>query len=184
MAELLTRTYTDGLLVIHQGAIVTEQYFNGLRPSTPHLLMSVSKSITGLVAGALAGRGALDVSAPVETIVPELGETSFAGTQVQHLLDMRAGTRFTEDFDDPEAEITVSDQVYLWRPDEGKPRPACGIEYFATLVNDGPHGGPFRYRSILIDVLAWVLEKAAGSRFANLVSQELWQPMAPSTTPK
>jgi CubicO group peptidase (beta-lactamase class C family) len=175
--ELLTRTYTDGLLVIHQGAIVTEQYFNGLRPGTPHLLMSVSKSITGLVAGALAGRGALDVTAPVESIVPELADTSFAGAQVQHLLDMRAGTRFAEDYDDPEAEISVSDQVYLWRPDEGKPRPACGIEYFATLVNDGPHGGPFRYRSILIDVLAWVLEKAGGARFPDLVSQELWQPM-------
>src|ERR1700757_1360841 len=49
VGELLARTYTDGLLVIHQGAIVTEQYFNGLRPGTPHLLMSVSKSITGLV---------------------------------------------------------------------------------------------------------------------------------------
>jgi CubicO group peptidase (beta-lactamase class C family) len=90
---------------------------------------------------------------------------------------MRTGTRFAEDYDDPEAEIAVSDQVYLWRPDEGKPRPACGIEYFATLVNDGPHGGPFRYRSILIDVLAWVLEKAGGARFADLVSRELWQPM-------
>jgi CubicO group peptidase (beta-lactamase class C family) len=177
VGELLTRTYTDGLLVIHQGAIVAEQYFNGLRPSTPHLLMSVSKSITGLVAGALAGRGALDVTAPVESIVPELADTSFAGAQVQHLLDMRAGTRFAEDYDDPEAEIAVSDQVYLWRPDEGKNRPACGIEYFATLVNDGPHGGPFRYRSILIDVLAWVLEKAGSARFADLVSQELWQPM-------
>jgi CubicO group peptidase (beta-lactamase class C family) len=177
VGEVLMRTYTDGFLVIHQGAIVAERYFNGLRPGTPHLLMSVSKSITGLVAGTLAGKGAFDVAAPVESIVPELTETSFAGAQVQHLLDMRAGTRFVEDYDDPEAEITVSDRVYLWRPDEGKPRPACGIEYFPTLVNDGRHGGPFRYRSILTDVLAWVLEKAGGARFADLVGRELWQPM-------
>jgi CubicO group peptidase (beta-lactamase class C family) len=177
VGELLLRSYTDGFLVIHQGAIITEQYFNGLRPGTPHLLMSVSKSITGLVAGALAGKGALDVTAPVEAIVPELAGTSFAGARVQHLLDMRTGTRFVEDYDDPDAEITVGDRVYLWRPDEGKPRPACGIEYFATLANDGPHGGPFRYRSILIDVLAWVLEKAGGARFSDLVSQELWRPM-------
>jgi CubicO group peptidase (beta-lactamase class C family) len=177
VGELLLRTYTDGFLVIHRGTVVTEQYFNGLYPGTPHLLMSVSKSITGLVAGALAGKGLLDVTAPVDSIVPELAGTSFAGAQVQHLLDMRAGTRFVEDYDDPDAEIAVSDRVYLWRPDEGKPRPACGIKYFATLTNDGPHGGPFRYRSILIDVLAWVLEKASGARFADLVSRELWQPM-------
>ena len=177
VSDFLLRTYTDGFLVIHHGTIVAEQYFNGLRPGTPHLLMSVSKSITGLVAGALAGRGVLDVTAPVESIVPELAGTSFAGARVQHLLDMRTGTRFVEDYDDPDAEIAVSDQVYLWRPGEGKPVPACGIEYFATLANDGSHGGPFRYRSILTDVLAWVLEKAGGARFAELVSQELWQPM-------
>jgi CubicO group peptidase (beta-lactamase class C family) len=177
VGELLDRTYTDGFLVIHQGRIVTERYFNGLRPDTPHLLMSVSKSITGLVAGALAGRGALDVMAPVETIVPELAATSFAGATVQHLLDMRTGTRFTEDYDDPGAQVAVSDRVYLWRPDDGKPRPASAIEYFPTLTNDGQHGGPFRYRSILTDVLAWVLEKAGQARFSDLVARELWQPM-------
>jgi CubicO group peptidase (beta-lactamase class C family) len=156
VGELLDQTYTDGFLVIQQGVIVAERYFNGLRPDTPHLLMSVSKSVTGLVAGALAGRGMLDVTAPVETIVPELASTSFEGATIQHLLDMRAGTRFVEDYSDPEAEIAVSDRVYGWRPDDGKPGPADAIEYFATLANDGAHGGPFRYRSILIDVLAWV----------------------------
>ena len=175
--ELLAATYTDGFLVIHQGRIMTERYFNGLRPDVPHLLMSVSKSVTGLIAGALAGQGLLDVTAPVEAIVPELAGTAFAGALVQHLLDMRAGIRFREDYDDPEAEIAVSDQVYGWRPDDGKPRPAAAHEYFATLAGDGPHGAEFRYRSILIDVLAWVLEKAGRARFADLVERLLWRPM-------
>ena len=34
--------------------------------------------VTGLVAGALAGTGRLDVTRRVETIVPELNATSFA----------------------------------------------------------------------------------------------------------
>ena len=177
VGEFLDDGYTDGFLVLHQGRIVTEEYRNGLRPGIPHLLMSVSKSVTGLVAGALAGRGALDVSAPVESIVGELKVTSFRGATVRQLLDMRTGTRYSEDYDDPEAEIAVSDRVYLWSPDDGKPRPGNALEYFATLGNGGPHGGPFRYRSILTDVLAWVLERAAGQRFADLVAGLLWQPM-------
>jgi CubicO group peptidase (beta-lactamase class C family) len=177
VGELLDRTYTDGFLVIHRGRIVAERYFNGLRPDVPHLLMSVSKSITGLVAGALAGTGALDVTSPVESLVPELDGTSFTGATVQQLLDMRAGTRFREDYGDPDAEIAVSDRVYGWAPDDGKPRPDDALEYFATLVNDGPHGGPFRYRSILTDVLGWVLEKASGQRLSDLMASELWQPM-------
>jgi CubicO group peptidase (beta-lactamase class C family) len=177
VAELLAATYTDGFLVIHGGQIVTEQYFNGLRPETPHLLMSVSKSVTGLLAGALASRNVLDVDALVEAVVPELAGTSFAGSTVRQLLDMRTGTRFSEDYDDPGSDAANTDRIYGWRPDDGKPRPASALEYFATLANDGPHGGPFRYRSILTDVLAWVLEKAAGERFADLVAREIWQPL-------
>ena len=177
VAEMLEETYTDGFLVLHQGRVVAEHYFNGMAPDVPHLLMSVSKSVTSAVAGVLAGQGLLRVSAAVEEIVPELGGTSFEGATVQDLLDMRAGTRFDESYDNPEADVRTYERVYLWRPDNGDPRPADALGYFATLQNDGPHGGPFRYRSILTDVLAWVIERAAGVRLHELISRELWQPM-------
>lgn len=177
VAEMLEETYTDGFLVLHQGRVVAEHYFNGMAPDVPHLLMSVSKSVTSAVAGVLAGQGLLRVSAAIEEIVPELGGTSFEGATVQDLLDMRAGTRFDESYDNPEADVRTYERVYLWRPDNGDPRPADALGYFATLQNDGPHGGPFRYRSILTDVLAWVIERAAGMRLHELISRELWQPM-------
>jgi CubicO group peptidase (beta-lactamase class C family) len=148
-----------------------------MAPDTPHLLMSVSKSVTSAVAGVLAGSGRLDVSAPVTAVVPELAGTSFDGCRVQHLLDMRAGTAFNEDYADPEADVRTYERVYLWRPSDGRPVPEDAIAYFATLRNDGPHGGPFRYRSILTDVLAWVIERAGGARFHELVSRLLWRPM-------
>ncbi len=168
---------TDGFLVLHRGTIVAEHYFNGLTPDAPHLLMSISKSMTSAVAGVLAGSGALPVSARVEDVVPELRGTSFEGATVQDLLDMRAGTRFDEDYDNPAADVRTYERVYLWRPDDGQPRPQGALGYFATLANDGPHGGPFRYRSILTDVLAWVIERAAGDRLHRLIARELWQPM-------
>ncbi len=56
-------------------------------------------------------------------------------------------------------------------------RRADALGYFATLQNDGAHGGPFRYRSILTDVLAWVLERPPGDRLHQLIARELWQPM-------
>ena len=177
VARMLEETYTDGFLVLHQGRIVAEHYFNGMAPDVPHLLMSVSKSVTSAVAGVLAGQGLLRVSTAVEEIVPELGGTSFEGATVQDLLDMRAGTQFDESYDNPEADVRTYERVYLWRPDNGDPRPADALGYFATLQNDGPHGGPFRYRSILTDVLAWVIERAAGKRLHELISRELWQPM-------
>ena len=175
--KMLAETYTDGFLVLHRGQIVTEQYFNGMRPDTPHLLMSVSKSVVSTVAGILAGRGLLDTAEPVERIVPELAGTSFQGATVQHLLDMRAGTRFDENYDNPEADVRTYERVYLWRPDTAEPRPPDALAYYATLANDGEHGGPFRYRSILSDVLGWVLEKAGGARLHELIATLIWEPM-------
>ncbi|HUC57731.1 MAG TPA: serine hydrolase, partial [Streptosporangiaceae bacterium] len=175
--EHLATSYTDGFLVLRDGQVVAEQYRNGLTAETPHLLMSVSKSVVGAVAGVLAGRGDLDVTSRVSEIVPELGETSFAEASVRDLLDMRAGTRFSENYADPESDAKLCEEVYLWRPAGGALDVPDALCYFATLSNDGPHGGPFRYRSILTDVLAWVLERAAGERLATLISREIWQPM-------
>jgi CubicO group peptidase (beta-lactamase class C family) len=177
IGQLLDRTWTDGFLVLHGGRIVFEEYRNGMRPDTAHLLMSVSKSVVAAVAGILVGRGALDPGAPASDIVPELGRTSFRGATVQHLLDMRAGTRFDETYEDPNADVRVYEQVYLWRPRSGRRLPADALSYFATLRNDGEHGGPFRYRSILTDVLGWVVERAGGARLHELIARELWGPM-------
>lgn len=122
----------------------------------------------------------LELEAPVVEIVPELEKTSFRGATVRQLLDMRTGTRFDEDYRNPEADVRRCEAVYLWRPPPPGRRgraPTSALEYFVTLRNDGPHGGAFRYRSILADVLAWVIERSAGARFHEVVSRELWQPM-------
>ena len=47
----LNDTYTDAFLVMADGYIVHESYHNGMRPETPHLMQSVSKSITATVTG-------------------------------------------------------------------------------------------------------------------------------------
>jgi CubicO group peptidase (beta-lactamase class C family) len=177
IGDLLAESYTDGFLVLHRGRIVTEQYFNGMTPDAPHLLMSVSKSVVAAVAGVLAGQARLEPAAPVERIVPELAGTSFAGATVQDLLDMRAGTKFDENYANLEADVRTYERVYLWRPDTAEPRPPDALAYYPTLFNDGKHGGPFRYRSILTDVLGWVLERAGGGRLHELIARLVWQPM-------
>ena len=45
---------------LSQGKVVLEKYFNGMTPGTRHLLMSVSKSVTGTLAGILVNDGRLN----------------------------------------------------------------------------------------------------------------------------
>ena len=64
VGEVMAATDTDGWMVVQRGRMLAEHYFGGMTADTSHLLMSVSKSLVGDVAGALVGSGALDVDAP------------------------------------------------------------------------------------------------------------------------
>ena len=91
--EFLVDTSTDGIVVARGGRIVFERYANGMTETRPHILMSVSKSLLGLVAGVLAASGELEPDRKVTDLVPEVGGTAYEGATIRHLLDMRSGSR-------------------------------------------------------------------------------------------
>ena len=62
--DFFADTWTDAVIVLRESEIVDERYFGDLTPTTPDLLMSVTKSVVGCVAGILAGQGKLDPEAP------------------------------------------------------------------------------------------------------------------------
>ena len=175
-AEVFADTYTDALVVLKDGQLVAERYDAGMTAATPHLLMSVSKSLVGCVAGVLADRGLLDPAAPVTAYVPEAGDSGYAGATVRHLLDMRTGVAFRETYAELDAEVRVMERSMGWRPAQPGD-PAGAYPYLITLGQAGPHGGEFTYRSADSDMLGWVCERASGTRMADLIGTLIWQPM-------
>jgi hypothetical protein len=181
LAQLLDQTYTDGFVVLKDGVIVYERYFNGMTPRTLHLSQSVAKSVTGAVAGILAGRSLLDVNALVTDYLPELRDTAWRGATLQQVLDMTTGVRFSEDYTDPHSDIGRSDVASGWKPippgsDPDFRWPRHMWELILSLTaTERPHGELFAYRSIETDVLAFAMERATGRRLPQLVSEELWQ---------
>ncbi|MEI2715215.1 MAG: serine hydrolase [Nocardioides sp.] len=174
--DVIARTDTDGFLVLHQGELVFERYFGDMVRRSRHLVMSVSKSILSCVAGSLAGDGILDPTAPVETYVPEMAGSGYAGASVQTLLDMRTGIRFHETYLDPHSEVRVMERSMGWAP-RNHGDPLGMYPYILTIEGEGDHDGIFTYRSIDTDALGWICERAAGERMSKLTSQRLWQPM-------
>jgi CubicO group peptidase (beta-lactamase class C family) len=177
LGGFLSATSTDGFIALRRGRVAAELYFDGMTPSTRHLLQSVSKSLCGTVAGALMGTGALSAEDPVTDHVPELEGTSFEGATVRHLLDMTAGTRFLEDYDDPAADVRVYERAAGWQPAAQGEDELDLTGYAAALPNERPHGELFEYRSILADVLGLVLERAGRTPLAELTSRLLWRQM-------
>jgi CubicO group peptidase (beta-lactamase class C family) len=174
--EVLDDTFTDAYAVLQDGELVAEWYGPLGAPERPHALMSVSKSVLGCVAAVLIDGGQLDPQALATAYVPELGASGYAGATVRHLLDMRSGVAFLEDYANPAADIRRLDEWIGWDgSDGGEPR---GLYHFlATLQAEAPHGSRFLYRSAESDVLGWVCERAAGRPMAELISALVWAPM-------
>ncbi|CAN5135550.1 serine hydrolase [soil metagenome] len=178
VGAFLRDSFTDGFLVLSGGAILTEQYFNGMDARTPHLSQSVAKSIVGTVAGAVIGRGVVDLQAPLTQYLPELGATAYRGATVQHVLDMTSGVLFNEDYTALDSHMAKLDVACGWKAGKDPTWPRNVWDLILTLTEtECPHGASFRYRSIETDVLAFVLERATGLALAELVSTELWAPM-------
>lgn len=168
--EALAATWSDGIVVLHDGRIVYEAYGNGMTAETPHILMSATKSVTGLLAGVLAGRGVLDVEAAVSAYVPETAATPYEDATLRQLMDMRAGVRLDVD------QLAAYAAATGW--EAPRAQPADLHEFYATLTGPhGPHDGPFAYVSANTDLLGWALERAAGRSFAELLSELIWTPM-------
>lgn len=175
VAEVLAATHTDGWLVTRGGVLLAEEYPDGMAPATRHLLMSVSKSLVSIVTGALAAAGTVDPEQPVTRYVPELAQSGYDGATVRHLLDMRSGIAFSEDYLDRDAEVRLLEQAIGWAPERHPSVPGSMYEFLLTLRQKGPHGGPFEYRSCETDVLGWVCEAASGTRMPELMSALLWR---------
>jgi CubicO group peptidase (beta-lactamase class C family) len=176
--DMLSRTWTDGFLVMHKGVVVDEQYFNGMGPDTLHLMMSCSKSFTSSLVGIYIEQGVLDRAGQLTTYMPELTGTGFEGATLQQALDMRVGVKFNEDYDDLDADWRQCEVATGWREDNTYSGPRDMVGYMQTLIeSESDHGGAFHYKSILTDVLGLCLQRATGREFAELFYQHIWNPI-------
>ncbi len=179
VADWLEHSFTDGFLVLHKGAVVSETYLNDMGPRSLHLSQSVAKSFSGILAGILAGRGQLDVNAPITEYLPELKATAYDGAKVQHMLDMGSGVAYSEAYTDPFSDVGQTDVASGWkRKPEGDTRawPMTMWDQILSLkTKEAEHGSRFVYRSIETDVVTFALEQISGLRLPELMSREIWQ---------
>jgi CubicO group peptidase (beta-lactamase class C family) len=177
VAAMLDRTYTDGFIVLRDGHVVAEAYDNGLTPDRPHILMSVTKSVAASLTGVLADRGVIDPEAPIVELLPEVAGSAYGDATIRHLLDMTVGIRFVEDYQDESGDMARYRMAGGWRPSGGTEAPAGLRGFLPSLVKEGAHGEVFHYVSPNSDLLGWVIERAAGVPFAELLGREIWAPM-------
>jgi len=178
IGDFLRRSDTDTLTILKAGSFVGEYAAPGIDPNLPHLVFSITKSLTAILIGALGDQGLIDPAAPVTRYLPEAEGSAYGDATVQQVLDMRVSLDFVEAYLDPESAFARYRRAMLWNP----MRPGDPAETLRELIlslprGDGPHGGPFRYYSPNSDLLGIIAERASGMRYADLFRQRLWTPL-------
>ncbi|MEJ1172233.1 serine hydrolase domain-containing protein [Variovorax sp. CCNWLW235] len=175
-AQMIPRTYTDGILVMHRGRVVYEKYFGALTPERPHIAMSVTKSFVGTLAAILADEGKLDPSAPVTKYLPELKDTAYGDATVRQVMDMTIGVRYSENYADPKAEVwDYARAGGMLTQGANYAGPKSFYEFLATLQKEGAHDAAFAYKTVNAEVLAWILRRVSNQPLADLLSEKIWR---------
>lgn len=178
-AESLEKNYVDGVIILHKGKIVYEKYAGGLTQNGIHAAMSVSKSFTGTLASILIAEGVIDENKLVSEYVPELAQSGFGDATVRQVLDMTTAIQYSEDYNDPNAEVwkfTAAGNPF--RP-AGYSGPQNYYEYLATVkkIPGQEHGEAFGYRTVNTDVMGWIISRVTGKSITELISEKIWIPM-------
>ncbi len=174
----LHANYTDGLLILHRGEVVYERYFGCLEEDGKHAIMSMTKSITGLLAEILVAEGVLDDALLVRDVIPEIGDSAFASATVRQVMDMTTGVQYSEDYSDPNADIWLYSAAASPLPKpEGYQGPNGYWEYLQQVAPEGNHGDAFHYKTVNSDMLGWIISRTTGTSVTDLASERLWSRM-------
>lgn len=170
--------HTDAFVMMRKGEVVAEYYAPHANPDAPHLVFSISKSLTAVLSGILEAEGIIDPDRPVTDYLPEAKGSVFGDCTYRDVLDMRVSLDFEEAYLDPLGAFARYRRAMLWNPPMTGTEPETLASFLLTLQKaERPHGGPFYYASPNADLLGVVIERATGARFADLVSELLWKPM-------
>jgi len=157
--EFLAVTVSTALLVVVNGVLVHERYFQGTQAGDRLLGFSATKSALALVVGQAVDDGRLPgLDTPVTDLVPELGSGGYSGVSLRQLLTMTSGVGWREDYHDPDS--AASRLMRRWRTGAGGLREAL----LDMPAGDLP-GSRYAYCTPDSLALDWARERATGEPF-------------------
>lgn len=160
---------TQGLVVVHEGAIVGEWYAPGEGPDSWAASWSVAKSFTSALIGIAIDEGHIaSVDDPMTTWYPEWAGTPKAAITLLDVLHMESGLAWVEDYSPTS---TGSDVITMLLQNRDQ------LAYAASRPLEDPPGTDFSYSSGDTMLLSGVLERATGMPAHEYARTRLFEPL-------
>jgi CubicO group peptidase (beta-lactamase class C family) len=167
--DYLSRTKTNGFVVLDGQDIVAERYMGATR-ATRFQSWSMAKSFTSAAVGIALSEGRIrSIDDPVDRYLPELADSGYAGVSIRDLLRMSSGITWDELKDAPRLQAAAN---------KGYPIKKMA----ARQVRGWEPGSRFEYTSMNSFVLARLVTKATGVAYYQYVERKIWRPAGMGST--
>jgi CubicO group peptidase (beta-lactamase class C family) len=168
-ATFLKETNTNAFLIIRNGKITYEQYWNGKTKSTVLPSYSVAKTMTSLLIGQLIDEGKIKESDTFVSILPEFkAKSAFDKVTIRDLLDMNSGIGVSDNYPTgPTGWGVAIAQMYA----------TTDINWFLMhnrKMKEEPGTFP-EYRSVNTQMLGMIIQKVTGRSLAEEFTDRVWQ---------
>lgn len=171
--EFLERSYTNALLVMKDGRILSETYRNNTDARTRFIAWSMTKSITSVLVGCALAEGRIEsLDVPIARYLPELAGGGYEGASIRDVLEMRSGVAYDERYDFANPGVAASNHIAALVRNTAR-----FTDVARTLPRRSPPGTQFQYKTIDTAVLGWLVERVTGGSVAAYTARCLWEPL-------
>jgi len=154
---------SSAFIVWRDGLVQTRAFFGDTTAATPLVSKSLSKPLSAVAIGRAIQLGAIQsLDQPVSDFITEWRGTPKADMQIRHMLDMRSG---------------FLAQGFSPDPDHPWNRAYLSYEHDEYLVDEypltDPPGTKYAYSNATAELVAIVIERATGQRYADFIGHEV-----------
>ncbi len=183
--ELLAKHDADGFLMMRDGCIVYEKYWNGLTAHDRHIWFSMTKSLVSTAFGILMEQVEIDLTKSPAYYIEELKGSGFERTTVQDVLNHASAIAFKENYLDPESEFRrfygpALNMSYVPGAQDAQPTDTeiYGVfDFLAKFIkpelSEEP-GTAFEYNSANADLIGWMISRLSGVPLQRFLAENLW----------
>ena len=174
LSQILAEMGVDGFIMIKDGVVRVEAYFNGLTPDRRHAVFSVTKSMVGSLFGTLVDGEEVDLSRTVSDYLPELEESGIGDATLRQVLDMTSSVVWNHDRNDPTSQVDLNSKAggFQSRPDDF---PYFNtLEFLGSLEKLGEHGDAVVYNPGNTEVLGWIISRVHGRNWQEVFGERIW----------
>ncbi|MGY8772103.1 MAG: serine hydrolase domain-containing protein [Gammaproteobacteria bacterium] len=167
LEEALEYFRSDGLVVLHQGALVYESYWLGNSADQTHISWSVAKSFLSALIGIAYEEGRIDdLNDPISKYLLDFVGTGYEGVSIKDILQMSSGIEFNEDYADYNSDINRFGRAIAM---------GSSMRDFAKTLENGKEPGTYNhYVSLDTQMLAMLLEEVTGQSITKNLQEKIW----------